>query len=392
MNSTPITVWAIFGTRPEAIKMLPVVIAMKKDPRFNPVVCVTAQHREMLDQVMDTFGVKADIDLNIMTPGQSLTELTNRILTKLSLVLQDPSAHNVKKPDRILVHGDTTTSFVAALAGYYEQIPVGHVEAGLRTNNIYSPFPEEGNRQLTKVLADLHFAPTPLSANNLRAEGVAENKIVVTGNTVVDALFWMKEKLLEQPELADGMNSLVDSVLSKYKNYILVTGHRRESHGDGFKRIALALRKIAIENKDTAIVYPLHPNPKVSEPIEKALSDIDSIVLIKPQDYAPFIHLMMHCKLILTDSGGVQEEAPSLGKPVLVMRDLTERLEAIDAGTVKLVGSDKEKISSNVEELLNNDAVYKEMSAKSNPYGDGLATNRILDAIADKHFKNGDKK
>jgi UDP-N-acetylglucosamine 2-epimerase (non-hydrolysing) len=383
----PITVWAIFGTRPEAIKMLPLVLAMQKDPRFTPIVCITAQHREILDQVMDVFGVTADIDLNVMTPGQSLAGLTSRLLLGLDEALSSPPA-GIKKPDYIFVHGDTSTTFAASLSGYYHQIPVCHVEAGLRTLDLYSPFPEEGNRQLTSVLAELHFAPTSLAKENLLAEKRSESSITVTGNTVVDALLWMRDKLECNPALADEIADFVSDIKRQYSRYILVTGHRRENHGGGFERICEALTTIATNNPDVAIVYPVHPNPNVREPVERLLSAHKNIILISPQDYAPFIYLMDRSYLILTDSGGIQEEAPSLGKPVLVMRDTTERQEAVEAGTVKLVGTDTQRIIQEVEKLLTSPQEYELMSSVANPYGDGSASKQILDAL---YFHDAEK-
>ncbi len=379
-----LNIWLVFGTRPEAIKMLPLVHAMKLDPRFNPIVCVTGQHREMLDQVLHVFDVTPDINLNLMKPGQTLTSLSSDILTSLSAFIASPPS-GIPKPDRILVHGDTTTTFVSSLAAFYHQIPIGHVEAGLRTYDLSSPFPEEANRQLTGVLTDLHFPPTRRAEDALLKEGVSRDNLVTTGNTVIDALMWMSDKLDENPELAGDMGSFVNGIDEKYDGYILVTGHRRESHGGGFDRICNALRRIAEDYPHLAIVYPVHPNPNVIKPVTDALGDVENVVLIDPQSYAPFVHLMRNAKLILTDSGGVQEEAPSLGVPVLVMRDVTERQEAVDAGTVKLVGTDEELIVSTCKRLLSDEDAYSAMSSKSNPYGDGQACKRILAAILRKH-------
>ncbi len=380
-KNTPLSVWAVFGTRPEAIKMLPLVLAMKNDARFNPTVCITAQHRDILDKVMGVFDVKADIDLNVMKPGQGFTELTARILQGMEDVLTD-TPEGVEKPQCVLVHGDTTTTMATTLASYYQQIPVGHVEAGLRTGNKYSPFPEEINRKITGSVADFHFAPTGLSHANLKAEGVDDGAIFVTGNTVIDALLFMRNKLNTQPELAGEMQSFVSDMKARYSRYILVTGHRRESHGGGFDRICDALNAIAESHPDTAIVYPVHPNPNVRGPVHAKLSRSRNIYLIDPQDYAPFIHLMDNAYLILTDSGGIQEEAPSLGKPVLVMRDVTERQEALEAGTVKLVGTDTKKIINEVDTLIRSAAAYEAMAGVKNPYGDGTSCKQILDALA----------
>lgn len=386
-----INVWLVFGTRPEAIKMLPLVHAMQAHPDFHPVVCVTGQHKEMLDQALDLFGVVPDINLNVMRSGQSLPSLTAAILTSLSDSILSPP-EGVPRPDRILVHGDTTTTLTGALAAFYNNIPIGHVEAGLRTYDLQSPFPEEANRQLTGVITDLHFPPTRRAEDSLLKEGVPRERLVTTGNTVIDALQWMSAKLDESPELAGGMVDLVNAIKTDYADYILVTGHRRESHGDGFVRICDALRTLASRYPDIAIVYPVHPNPNVIGPVKEALGDIKSVKLIEPQSYAPFVHLMRHAKLILTDSGGVQEEAPSLGVPVLVMREVTERQEAVDAGTVKLVGTDPKLIVDTCEHLLSNSNAYQKMSGLSNPYGDGKACKRILAAILRHHNINKEDK
>lgn len=367
-------VLTVFGTRPEAIKMAPLVLALAADDRFEAKVCVTAQHREMLDQVLELFAITPDFDLDIMSPGQSLFEITARILQGMKTVLEQ------FKPDVVLVHGDTSTTFAAALAAYYLQIPVGHVEAGLRTGNLYSPWPEEGNRKLTGAITRYHFAPTAISQQNLLAEGVDAATIAVTGNTVIDALFWVRDKIEQNKALADNLSADYP-FLSAEKKLILVTGHRRESFGGGFERICESLRQIALQHPDCQVVYPVHLNPNVQEPVNRLLQAVDNIHLIDPQDYLPFVYLMTRAHLILTDSGGIQEEAPSLGKPVLVMRDTTERPEAIQAGTVKLVGTDVEKIVSEVTRLLSDDAHYTAMSEAHNPYGDGQACQRILDAL-----------
>jgi len=364
----------VFGTRPEAIKMAPLVHAFSLDDRFNAKVCVTAQHREMLDQVLDLFEITPDYDLNLMKAGQTLNEVTARILLELKPVLQE------FKPDIVLVHGDTATTFAATLAAYYEQIPVGHVEAGLRTGNVYSPWPEEGNRKLTGTLTKYHFAPTETSKKNLLAENYTKENIVVTGNTVIDALLMVKEKIDSDVELNSTLSASFP-MLDESKKLILVTGHRRESFGGGFERICEALAITAKRYPNAQVLYPMHLNPNVREPVNRILKDIDNIYLIEPQKYLPFIYLMMRSHIILTDSGGIQEEAPSLGKPVLVMRDTTERPEAVSAGTVKLVGTDVEKITSSLSELMDNDTAYQTMSFAHNPYGDGKACQRILDEL-----------
>lgn len=368
-------VLTVFGTRPEAIKMAPLALQLAGDARFDAKVCVTAQHREMLDQVLSLFALTPDYDLDIMQPGQDLNDVTCGILQGLKDVLAD------FRPDMVLVHGDTATTFAATLAAYYQQIPVGHVEAGLRTGNLYSPWPEEGNRKLTGALADVHFAPTASSRDNLLAEGINPSKVHVTGNTVVDALLDVAAKLESNTalagELAGNFPMLDDS-----KRLVLVTGHRRESFGGGFERICQALAQTAQAHPDVQILYPMHLNPNVREPVNRLLAGIDNVVLIDPQDYLPFVYLMNRADIILTDSGGIQEEAPSLGKPVLVMRNTTERPEAVDAGTVKLVGTSVDVITSELSGLLSDDAAYNAMSRAHNPYGDGKACTRIMDALA----------
>ncbi|MGR7712977.1 non-hydrolyzing UDP-N-acetylglucosamine 2-epimerase [Klebsiella aerogenes] len=366
---------SIFGTRPEAIKMAPVVENLKGDNRFESKVCVTAQHREMLDQVLQLFNITPDYDLNIMKSGQDLTDITSSILLGLRSVLQE------FKPDYVLVHGDTATTLSATLASYYQQIKVGHVEAGLRTNDIYSPWPEEGNRKLTGALANLHFAPTSTSADNLRRENVPQERIIITGNTVIDALLMVKDKLAQDPVLADELKAKFDFIDDDRK-IVLITGHRRESFGGGFERICNAVLKLAKTFPDVDFVYPVHLNPNVRGVVNSVLRGQDNIYLIEPLDYLPFVFLMNASSIILTDSGGIQEEAPSLGKPVLVMRDTTERPEAVDAGTVKLVGTDEKCIFDAVAELLTNKSEYEAMSFAHNPYGDGKASSRIADAIA----------
>lgn len=368
-------VLTVFGTRPEAIKMAPLVHALAKDTRFEARVCVTAQHREMLDQVLELFKIAPEYDLNLMKAGQTLPELTSRILLELTPVLKQ------FKPDIVLVHGDTATTFAASLAAYYEQIAVGHVEAGLRTGNIYSPWPEEANRKLTGALTKYHFAPTETSKQNLLNENYASENINVTGNTVIDALLMVKEQIESDSDLNNTLAAQFP-MLDSSKKLILVTGHRRESFGGGFERICEALAQTANEHPDCQILYPVHLNPNVQEPVNRILSNVDNVHLIEPQQYLPFVYLMNQAHIILTDSGGIQEEAPSLGKPVLVMRDTTERPEAVEAGTVKLVGTDVKKITSALNELLTDETAYKTMSRAHNPYGDGEACKRICDILA----------
>ncbi len=365
----------VFGTRPEAIKMAPLVHALSSDERFESKVCVSAQHREMLDQVLELFEITPDYDLNIMKAGQTLNDVTAKILLELKPVLQE------FKPDVVLVHGDTATTFAASLAAYYEQIAVGHVEAGLRTGNIYSPWPEEANRKLTGALASYHFAPTLTSKDNLLNENIDESKVYVTGNTVIDALLMIKDKIAANSDLEATLAAQFP-FLDENKKLILVTGHRRESFGGGFERICESLAITAKKHPDLQIVYPMHLNPNVREPVNRILSGIENIVLIEPQQYLPFIYLMDRSNIILTDSGGIQEEAPSLGKPVLVMRDTTERPEAVAAGTVKLVGTNVQKIVNELEILLTDETKYREMSVAHNPYGDGQACQRILKELA----------
>ena len=367
-------VLTVFGTRPEAIKMAPLVHALAKDPHFEAKVCVTAQHREMLDQVLKLFSIVPEYDLNIMQPGQGLTEITCRILEGLKPVLES------FKPDVVLVHGDTTTTMAASLAAFYQRIPVGHVEAGLRTGDLSSPWPEEGNRMLTGHLATYHFAPTETSRQNLLRENIADNRIAVTGNTVIDALFWVRDRVLSDEVLRNELTQRYP-FLANGKKMILVTGHRRESFGRGFEQICHALAEIAANNPDVQIVYPVHLNPNVSEPVKRILGHVENVMLIEPQDYLPFVWLMNRAWLILTDSGGIQEEAPSLGKPVLVMRDMTERPEAVSAGTVCLVGTDSQRIVNEVTRLLQDESAYQAMSRAHNPYGDGQACHRILSAL-----------
>ena len=367
-------VLTVFGTRPEAIKMAPLVHALAKDPHFEAKVCVTAQHREMLDQVLKLFSIVPEYDLNIMQPGQGLTEITCRILEGLKPVLES------FKPDVVLVHGDTTTTMAASLAAFYQRIPVGHVEAGLRTGDLSSPWPEEGNRTLTGHLATYHFAPTETSRQNLLRENIADNRITITGNTVIDALFWVRDRVLSDEALRNELTQRYP-FLANGKKMILVTGHRRESFGRGFEQICHALAEIAANNPDVQIVYPVHLNPNVSEPVNRILGHVENVMLIEPQDYLPFVWLMNRAWLILTDSGGIQEEAPSLGKPVLVMREMTERPEAVSAGTVCLVGTDSQRIVNEVTRLLHDESAWQAMSRAHNPYGDGQACHRILSAL-----------
>lgn len=355
----------IFGTRPEAIKMAPIINKLYCHPSLRPIVCVTGQHRQMLDQVLDIFSIKPDYDLKIMKKNQTLFDITANVLISLEKVIEAIS------PNILLVQGDTTTTFVGALAGFYKKIPVGHVEAGLRTFNKYSPFPEEMNRSLTTHIADLHFAPTKLAFNNLTEAGVNKNSIFITGNTVIDALLYISRKL-NLEELYNGQRKI-----------ILVTGHRRENFGARIKNICLALKEIAKKYSNVEIVYPVHLNPNIQEPVYRIISGIDNIKLIDPVDYLEFVKLMHKSYLILTDSGGVQEEAPSLGKPVLVMRDDTERPEGIQIGTARLIGTDRSTIVEEVSKLLNDKEKYKVMSEIPNPYGDGKASERIVNILED---------
>jgi len=366
---------SVFGTRPEAIKMAPVINELKKYPQqFDSKVCVTAQHREMLDQVIKLFDITPEYDLNIMAPCQSLTNITCNVLKGIEPIL------NEFHPDIVLVHGDTTTTMATSLASYYQKIPVGHVEAGLRTGNIYSPWPEEMNRSLTDTICRYHFAPTEQSKQNLLREGVKNEQIFVTGNTVIDALLSVVQKLRDRDNLQHEMVNRF-SFLSTNKRLILVTGHRRENFGEGFEQICNALRKIVELHDDVEILYPVHLNPNVKEPVNQILGKLKGIHLIEPLDYLSFVYLMDCSHIILTDSGGIQEEAPSLGKPVLVMRDTTERPEAVNAGTVKLVGKDTDKIIAEVSRLLSDSSAYNLMSKAHNPYGDGEAAIRIVKSL-----------
>lgn len=369
-------VLSVFGTRPEAIKMAPLVKALEADSFFESKVAVTAQHREMLDQVLELFEITPEFDLNLMQPGQDLYDITSKVL----LGLRDVFAEF--KPDLVLVHGDTATTFAATLAAFYQQIPVGHVEAGLRTGDMYSPWPEEANRVLTGRLAHWHFSPTERNKDALLAENVSAQYITVTGNTVVDALQLVVKKIAESAALR---SSITDTLKAAgltldvtEQRYVLVTGHRRENFGEGFENICSALRDLAVANPDTHFIYPVHLNPNVQEPVKRLLGEVSNVHLIQPLGYEPFVYLMQHAYLVLTDSGGVQEEAPGLGKPVLVMRDTTERPEAVEAGTVRLLGTDANLIRDAVQELLDDKVLYQKMSQAHNPYGDGKASERIL--------------
>ncbi|WP_201447547.1 non-hydrolyzing UDP-N-acetylglucosamine 2-epimerase [Massilia puerhi] len=372
-----IKVLTVFGTRPEAIKMASVVRALSASPDVEVKVCVTAQHRQMLDQVLDLFSLTPDFDLNLMTPGQDLSDITSKVLIGMRGVLRE------WRPDYVFVHGDTTTTFATSLAAYYERIPVGHVEAGLRTGNIYSPWPEEVNRCLTGVIASLHFAPTGHAQQNLLAEGVPAANICVTGNTVVDALLDVVARLETDTALRREMEAQF-SFLDSKKKLILVTGHRRENFGSGFENICRALDEVS-RMPDVEVLYPVHLNPNVQEPVQRILKDNPNVHLIDPVSYLPFVYLMNRATILLTDSGGIQEEAPSLGKPVLVMRDTTERPEAVAAGTVRLVGTGVESIVGGIRTLLNDPAEYQRMSSATNPYGDGTAATRILNFLREKH-------
>ena len=370
----------VFGTRPEAIKMAPLVKKLQEMPEaFQTIVCVTGQHREMLDQVLRLFDITPEYDLNIMKPNQDLYDITSRILLGMRDVLKEV------QPDIVLVHGDTTTSMAAALAAFYQQIPVGHVEAGLRTGNIYSPWPEEMNRLITGRITTHHFSPTPLARENLLREHVVEEQIIVTGNTVIDALQMVVSKLREDTALASEVANRISEMgydvmrLNGAKRMVLITGHRRENFGEGFLNICHAIKHLAEQYPDVDFVYPMHLNPNVRKPVLEILGEgAENVFLIEPLDYLPFVYIMQHSTLILTDSGGVQEEAPGLGKPVLVMRDTTERPEALEAGTVLLVGTNREKIEQGVSQLLDDADMYRRMSEAVNPYGDGLACERIV--------------
>lgn len=370
-------VLTVFGTRPEAIKMAMVVKNLASNDNIDAKVCVTAQHREMLDQVLNLFEIKPDYDLDIMTKQQDLYDVTSRILLGLRDILKK------EQPDVVLVHGDTTTTLATSLACYYAKVKVGHVEAGLRTGNVYSPWPEEANRKLTGVLTNLHFAPTASSQQNLLREGVPADQIHITGNTVIDALLEVNKMVNERDEVREhilsGLREEFDFSLDR--DFVLITGHRRESFGSGFENICGAIQTLAQRYPDMDFIYPVHLNPNVQEPVNRLLSDCSNVKLIKPLDYLPFVYLMGRSKIILTDSGGIQEEAPSLGKPVLVMRDTTERPEAVDAGTVVLVGTEQDKIVATLSELLDDPQSYAKMSEAHNPYGDGKSAERITQIL-----------
>jgi len=375
----PINVLVVFGTRPEAIKMAPLCHALEKNSDFfNTTICVTGQHREMLDQVLNIFSISPHVDLSIMKKGQDLTDITSSILLKMRDVISQ------YKPDLILVHGDTTTTIATSMAAFYAKIQVAHIEAGLRTYDMSAPFPEEFNRQITSKISNWHFAPTKLSKMNLINEGVENESIEITGNTVIDALFWVIERLEHD---SDRRNSVVAFISNKLNfdwinsKYILITGHRRENFGEGFINICEAISNLAAKYKDINFVYPVHLNPNVQDPVNLLLSKHSNIYLIEPLEYEPFLYLLKHSYLVLTDSGGIQEEAPSLGKPVLVMRDVTERPEAVEAGTVKLVGANKDKIIKEVSELIDSSEKYKNMSLAHNPYGDGKASVKIVNFL-----------
>jgi len=369
----------VFGTRPEAIKMAPLVHALRAEPeRFEVKVCVTAQHRQMLDQVLRIFGIKPDIDLDVMQPGQDLFDITAHVLLRMKAVLAE------HKPDAVLVHGDTTTTLATAMAGFYAGVSIGHVEAGLRTHDVTAPFPEEFNRQVTSKVTRWHFSPTALSRDNLLAERVSVNAITVTGNTVIDALHWVLARIDADAERRVGLDSVLNAVLPfawSTERFVLITGHRRENFGDGFLQICAAIRDLALRYTDVHFVYPVHLNPNVRQPVNALLSDLANVHLIEPLEYEPFVYLLKHAHLVLTDSGGIQEEAPSLGKPVLVMREVTERPEAVEAGTVELVGANQARIVDGVSHLLDDDTHYQRMSRAHNPYGDGQACHRIVDVL-----------
>jgi UDP-N-acetylglucosamine 2-epimerase (non-hydrolysing) len=369
----------VFGTRPEAIKMAPLVHALRAAPEaFAVQVCVTAQHREMLDQALKIFDITPDIDLNVMQPGQDLFDITANVLVGMKKVLAE------HQPDAVLVHGDTTTTLATAVAGFYAGVPVGHVEAGLRTHDLYAPFPEEFNRQVASKVTRWHFAPTALSRDNLLAERVPSEAIAVTGNTVIDALHWVLARIDADAARRSALDLALHSVLPftwPTQRFVLITGHRRESFGDGFLNICAAIRDLALRYSDVHFVYPMHLNPNVRQPVNSLLSDLGNVHLIEPLDYEPFVYLLKHAHLVLTDSGGIQEEAPSLGKPVLVMREVTERPEAVDAGTVELVGANQARIVAGVSRLLDDHSHYQRMSRAHNPYGDGQACQRIVDVL-----------
>ncbi len=372
-------VMLVFGTRPEAIKMAPLVHKLKDEPEyFDVTVCVTAQHRYMLDQVLDIFQISPDIDLNVMQSGQDLFDITASILMSMREVFSE------KKPDVVLIHGDTTTTLATSMAAFYSGVSVGHVEAGLRTYNLHAPFPEEFNRQVASKVTRWHFAPTNQNRNNLLNEGILESEVYVTGNTVIDALHWVLSRINEDKQRRVKVEATLDTYLKfdwRTNAFILITGHRRENFGEGFLKICTAIQQLAKKFPQISFVYPVHLNPSVRQPVNGILANIDNVLLIDPLDYEPFVYLLQHSYLVLTDSGGIQEEAPSLGKPVLLMRNVTERQEAVDAGTVELVGADQEKIVTGVSSLLENKSKYVRMSRAHNPSGDGNACTRIVDVL-----------
>lgn len=370
----------VFGTRPEAIKMAPLVHALKAEPdKFEIKICVTSQHREMLNQVLDFFNIKPDIDLDLMRQDQNLSNLTSLILNEMQSKLKK------HQPDAVLVHGDTTTTLATSMAAFYASIPVGHIEAGLRTHNMKAPFPEEFNRQITSKIAKWHFAPTVLSQQHLLSENVDKSLITVTGNTVIDALHWVLKRIDKDKDRQKKLENILNTNLSfnwKSESFVLITAHRRENFGDGFLQICSAIKELASKYPNIRFVYPVHLNPNVSKPVYEILKGFDNIYLVKPLEYEPFVYLLKHSYLVLTDSGGIQEEAPSLGKPVLVMRDVTERPEGVESGTVELVGSNYQNIIQGVSRLLDDKKHYQKMSQAHNPYGDGLACKRIVDVLS----------
>jgi len=377
MNA-PRKVLLVFGTRPEAIKMAPLYHGLRESSDFQTTVCVTAQHRQMLDQVLKVFEVSPDIDLDLMKPGQDLFDVTASVLLGMREVFRQ------HRPDVVLVHGDTTTTLATAMAAFYAGVPVGHVEAGLRTHDVYAPFPEEFNRQVASKVTRWHFAPTPFSKQNLLAENVPDESITVTGNTVIDALLWVLDRIEANPERRSAIAGFLSDRLQfnwRETRFVLITGHRRENFGDGFLQICEGIKELAKRYPSVHFVYPVHLNPNVQQPVKEILDGLDNVHLVGPLDYEPFVFLLKHSHIVLTDSGGIQEEAPSLGKPVLVMRDVTERPEAIDAGTVRLVGANRQRIVENICELLNNEESYRSMSRAHNPYGDGKACARIIEVL-----------
>lgn len=377
MNS-PRKVMLVFGTRPEAIKMAPLYHALRESSDFQTTVCVTAQHRQMLDQVLKVFELSPDIDLDLMKPGQDLFDVTASVLLGMREVFRQ------HRPDVVLVHGDTTTTLATAMSAFYAGVPVGHVEAGLRTHDVYAPFPEEFNRQVASKVTRWHFAPTPLSKQNLLAEQVPDEYVTVTGNTVIDALLWVLDRIEANPERRSAIVNFLSERLSfnwRETPFVLITGHRRENFGDGFLQICEGIKDLASRYPTVHFVYPVHLNPNVQQPVKEILDGLDNVHLVEPLDYEPFVFLLKHSHIVLTDSGGIQEEAPSLGKPVLVMRDVTERPEAIDAGTVRLVGANRQRIVENICELLDNEESYRSMSRAHNPYGDGKACARIIEVL-----------